>query len=167
MEERITVRMTAAYLYDFMLFHTYSTFSGFLSNVLGLAVFFMGIIMKCMGKIEWQTMGMYMVFGLLFFLYTPALIWYRSKKQIKNMDIYHQPAEYIFGEMGIRTVQGEAETAYTWEQFQKVVATPKNIGFYYGGDNALIIPKEQFGDRFVQVMTIVTAHIPRDRVKIR
>lgn len=37
--------MTKEYLYDFLLFHAYSKFSGFLINILGLAVAFMGVIM--------------------------------------------------------------------------------------------------------------------------
>ena len=36
-ESRMTVRMTKEALYDFLLFHAYSKFSGFLVNILGLA----------------------------------------------------------------------------------------------------------------------------------
>ena len=34
-ESRMTVRMTKEALYDFLLFHAYSKFSGFLVNILG------------------------------------------------------------------------------------------------------------------------------------
>ena len=39
-ESRMTVRMTKEALYDFLLFHAYSKFSGFLVNILGLAIVF-------------------------------------------------------------------------------------------------------------------------------
>ena len=42
-ESRMTVRMTKEALYDFLLFHAYPKFSGFLVNILGLAIVFMGI----------------------------------------------------------------------------------------------------------------------------
>ena len=39
----MTVNMTKEALYDFLLFHAYSKFSGFLVNILGLAIIFLGI----------------------------------------------------------------------------------------------------------------------------
>ena len=49
-EEKITVRMTDTYLFDFTLYHTYSKLAGFLTNILVAAIAFMGIIMLVMGK---------------------------------------------------------------------------------------------------------------------
>lgn len=37
-EEKITVRMTDTYLFDFTLYHTYSKLAGFLTNILVAAV---------------------------------------------------------------------------------------------------------------------------------
>ena len=51
MEEKLTVQMTKEALFDFLLYHTYSKFSGFLTNVLGAAVGIMGIILLATGKI--------------------------------------------------------------------------------------------------------------------
>ena len=42
--------MTKEALFDFLLFHAYSKFSGFLVNILGLAVAFMGIILYISDK---------------------------------------------------------------------------------------------------------------------
>ena len=41
--KKITVHMTKEALFDFLLFHAYSKFSGFLVNILGLAVAFMEV----------------------------------------------------------------------------------------------------------------------------
>ena len=43
-EEKITVRMTDTYLFDFTLYHTYSKLTGFLTNILVAAIAFMGKI---------------------------------------------------------------------------------------------------------------------------
>ena len=48
--KKITVHMTKEALFDFLLFHAYSKFSGFLVNILGLAVAFMGIILYISDK---------------------------------------------------------------------------------------------------------------------
>ena len=46
------VNMTKEALYDFLLFHAYSKFSGFLVNILGLAVAFMGIFSYTTGRVS-------------------------------------------------------------------------------------------------------------------
>lgn len=61
MEERIIVQMTEQYLFDFTLYHTYSKFSGFLTNILGLAIAFMGIIMFIAGKTELSRVPFYLL----------------------------------------------------------------------------------------------------------
>ena len=43
-EEKITVRMTDTYLFDFTLYHTYSKLTGFLTNILVAAIAFMGTV---------------------------------------------------------------------------------------------------------------------------
>ncbi|MFR2837339.1 MAG: YcxB family protein, partial [[Clostridium] nexile] len=61
MEEKIFVQMTEKALFDFMLFHTYSKFAGFLSNVLGMAVAFIGIILTIMNKATISQLVLYLV----------------------------------------------------------------------------------------------------------
>ncbi len=51
-ESRMTVYMTKEALYDFLLFHAYSKFSGFLVNILGLAIIFLGIFSYTTGKVN-------------------------------------------------------------------------------------------------------------------
>ncbi len=86
-EEKITVRMTEdTYLFDFTLYHTYSKLAGFLTNILGAAIAFMGIIMLAMGKIKPVQIIFYLVAAIVFIVYTPLLLKYRSKKQVKRID---------------------------------------------------------------------------------
>ena len=53
--------MTDTYLFDFTLYHNYSKLSGFLTNILGAAIAFMGIIMLVMGKIKPVQIIFYLV----------------------------------------------------------------------------------------------------------
>lgn len=167
MEEKITVTMTDEFLFDFTLYHTYSKLSGFLTNVLGLAVMFMGFIMLFMGKIQPVQLIFYLAASVIFIGYTPVLLRIRAKKQAKEIEELNCPGEYTFGEEGITLVRRQKEEHYTWDQILKVVATPKTIGFYYGSDDALIVPKADFGDRFVPIMTMVTRHVRPGCVRLR
>ena len=71
MEEKLTVQLTEDALFDFILYHTYSMFAGFLANILGTAVIFMGIIMLITGKASPLQFLFYLVAGIAFLLYTP------------------------------------------------------------------------------------------------
>lgn len=167
MEEKIQVQLTGDTLYDFMLYHTYSKFSGFLTNILGAAVVFLGIIMTVQGKASLMQLIFYITAGIIFIVYTPVMTKMRANAAVKKDPQYEGASQYTFGEEGITVMHKEHEKKYTWDSISKVVATPKTIGFYYGEAEALIVPKTDFGNQFMPVMTIVTQHVSRDRVKIR
>ena len=137
MEEKITVRMTDTYLFDFTLYHTYSKLAGFLAA------------------------------AIVFIVYTPLLLKYRSKKQVKRIERYHVPNEMTFNDEGIQVEFADKKETYEWEQIQKVVTTPKTIGFYYETEKALIVPKPDFGDKFVPILTLATKKLGPARVHLR
>ena len=140
-EEKITVRMTDTYLFDFTLYHTYSKLAGFLTNILVAAV--------------------------VFIVYTPLLLKYRSKRQVKRIERYHVPNEMTFNDEGIQVEFADKKETYEWEQIQKVVTTPKTIGFYYETEKELIVPKPDFGDKFVPILTLATKKLGPARVHLR
>lgn len=140
-EEKITVRMTDTYLFDFTLYHTYSKLAGFLTNIL--------------------------VAAIVFIVYTPLLLKYRSKKQVKRIERYHVPNEMTFNDEGIQVEFADKKETYEWEQIQKVVTTPKTIGFYYETEKTLIVPKPDFGDKFVPILTLATKKLGPARVHLR
>ena len=167
MEEKIVVQLTKDTLYDFLLYHTYSKFSGFLVNVLGFAVGFMGIIMVVMGKTAWPNLLIYLGAAALFLAYTPFQLKYRAKKQMEVNAQYKSPSEYTFSDEGIFVLQNEKGKHYGWEKIQKAVVTPKNVGIYWDKEWAFIIPKEAFGDRFVPILQMITEHKGRENVRLR
>lgn len=46
------------------------------------------------------------------------------------------------------------------------MVTPKTIGIYYGKDNAMIIPKVDFGDQFVPIFTIIATQLGQSKVRM-
>ena len=106
----------------------------------------MGIIMLVMGKIKPVQIIFYLAAAIVFIVYTPLLLKYRSKKQVKRIERYHVPNEMTFNDEGIQVEFADKKETYEWEQIQKVVTTPKTIGFYYETEKELIVPKPDFGD---------------------
>lgn len=167
MAETIEVNMTPEYLFDFQLYHTYSKFSGFLSNVLGLAVLFMGIIMWVNDQISLVRFLFFVLAAAVFIGYTPVLLKKRSKEQVKGLERFRCKNTYTFAEDGITVQYADKTEHYAWGRFKRVVTAPKTMGFYYGDNDALIIPKADFNDRFIPIMTMVTGHMPPGSVRFR
>lgn len=164
---KITVNMSEEYLFDFLLFHAYSKFSGFLINILGLAVAFMGIIMYVTDKTGVMGIVFYLAAAFLFLASNPLQLKFRAKKQMEINEEYNKPVEYVFSEEGIVREVGDREDTFTWEQIDRAVVTPKTIGIYYGKDHAMILPKQDFGDQFVPIFTIIATRLGQTKVRMR
>lgn len=167
MNHKISVKITKETLFDFLLYHTYSKASGFLINVLGLAVFILGGLQLAMNRIETYQFIFYFLASAAFLGYTPLQLHRRAKEQAGKNPEYNTEKEYVFSDSGI-TVEGNGTTkTYSWEDISHTVTTPKTIGFYYGENDALIVPKGCFGDQFVPIMQLTIDHIGAKRVRLR
>ena len=83
-EEKITVRMTDTYLFDFTLYHTDSKLTGFLTNTLVAAIAFMGIIMLVMGKIKPVQIIFYLVAAVV----TNSLLVGNELAAVRHVELY-------------------------------------------------------------------------------
>ena len=167
MENKMTVNMTKEALYDFLLFHAYSKFSGFLVNILGLAIAFMGIFSYTTGRVNAVGAVLYLAAAVLFLGGTPFQLKMRAKKQVVVNREYNAPAEYTFSEKGITLEQNGESKTYEWDQIERAVVTPKTIGIYYAPECAMILPKEDFGDQFVPIFTTIATQLGQSKVRMR
>lgn len=164
---KITVNMTKENLYDFLLFHAYSKFSGFLINILGLAVAFMGVILYTTGKTGTMGVAFYLLASVIFLGGTPMQLKMRARKQVVvNME-YNSPIDYTFSEEGILVEQNGQQKNFQWDQIERAVVTPKTIGIYYDTDRAMILPKQDFGEQFVPIFTIIATQLGQSKVRMR
>lgn len=165
---KITVRMTKEALFDFLLFHAYSKLGGFLVNVLGLAVAFLGIILYVSGKTGAANVVLYLCASFAFLAYTPIQLKARAAKQLLTNPEYSLPVEYIFSEEdGIHMEWGGRRKNYPWEEIQRAVVTPKTIGIYYEEERALIIPKPDFGEQFAEIFQMIARHLGMKNMRMR
>jgi hypothetical protein len=88
-------------------------------------------------------------------------------KSNNNIMIDMTTDEMTFNDEGIQVEFADKKETYEWEQIQKVVTTPKTIGFYYETEKALIVPKPDFGDKFVPILTLATKKLGSARVHLR
>lgn len=167
MMNKMTVHMTKETLYDFLLFHAYSKFSGFLINILGLAIAFMGIILYVTDRTNAWGVGLYLAAAFVFLASTPLQLKMRARKQVLVNEEYCNPVVYTFSEEGIRVEYAGKERSYQWEEIERAVVTPKTIGIYYGKEQAMILPKQDFGEQFVPIFQLIATRLGQSRVRMR
>ena len=157
---KITVRMTKETLYDFLLYHAYSKFSGFLINILGFAIIFMGVFSYVSGRTGAIGVVLYLIAAAAFIGYTPLQLNLRAKKQVQVNPEYKGPVEYTFSDEDGITAQWEGGNRHVeWADVKRAVVAPKTIGVYYGKDQAFILPKKDFGDEFLPIYQMIVRHL--------
>ena len=160
----IRVTMTREALFDFYLYHAYSKLSGFLTNILGLAVFFLGVFSYASGKISAWGCAVFVLASACFLGYTPVLLKRKAGRELKEGEAYRTPMQITFSDgSGITVRRGEKTTFYDWEQVRRASVTPKTIAVYVSDEEALVIPKQDFGEKFVLCYQIIARNLSASR----
>ncbi len=158
MKVEFDVKITAASLYDYMLAHTYSGFSGLFGSIVG-ALF----IIYFASSHVWH----HLLAGLVILFYIPCSLFLRAKKQAATNEAFKQPIHYTLSDEGITVTQGENEMVQPWAAIVKASATNKSILLYTSKVNAWIFPKSDLGDKRADVIEMISTHVSPDRVKIK
>lgn len=158
MELSFEVKITPQVLYDYLLYHTYTTASGLLGSVVGallVVAFFM------------TYKALYLIFGLIILLYLPWTLFLRSRKQYLDNSAFKEPLSYVLNEEGITVAQNEEKQTVSWDALYKAVSTSKSIIVYTSPVNATIFPKNDLGDKLPLLIETISTHMPAKKVKIR
>ena len=157
MKVEFDIKITAADLYDYMLAHTYSGFSGIFGGVVGALLI-----------VLWFNTNMiyYLAAGIVILLYIPCSLFLRAKRQAAN-ESFKEHINYILTDEGVTVTQGEAEMTQPWAAIMKASSTNKSLLLYTSKVNAWIFPKRQLGDKREDVIMMISTHVSPDRVKIK
>ena len=163
MSVKFKVEMTPKYMFDFMLYHQYTHFSGLLGGIIGVIALGLGISTMMDGETS-AAMPALMV-AILFLIINPMTMKQRANTQVKNA--FKEPLEYEFTEEGIFVRQGEAEALNKWDEFSKAVSTQKSVILYISRNRAIVLPKECMGDQYETTLKMIHTHMAPGKVKIR
>ncbi len=165
MSVKFNVKMTEKYMYDFMLYHNYTHFSGLVGAIVGVLALGMTISNFISG--DTQAAGVTLIVALLFLVVTPSTMKQRASMQVKNTPMFQETLEYELNEEGIVVRQGEAQATTSWEECLKAVSTQKSVIVYITRVRALIFPKACMGDQYEEAIKMIHTHMPPAKVKIR
>ena len=152
------VKIKAADLYDYMLYHTYHGFSGIFGTLIGLLMIVCGISIE-----KWVLV----IAGIILLLYLPWTLFLKSRQQILANPAFKAPLHYVLDDEGIHVSQGEDEEMQKWEDVVKAVASNKSIFVYTSRVNACIFPRRDMGEYTAQVIQVLATHLPAQKMKIR
>ena len=158
MRVEFDVKITAADLYDYMLSHTYSGFSGLFGSIVG-ALF---IIM-------YFSVGyfLYLIAGAVILLYIPCSLFLRAHKQVALNEAFKKPLHYVLTDEGVTVSQGENEMFQEWDVVYKAKSTNRSLLIYTSKVNAWIFPKRDLGKEKEAVIQLISAHVAPNKVKIK
>ena len=159
MKVEFDVKITAADLYDYMLSHTYSGFSGLFGSVVG-ALF----IVLYFGK---ERQFIYLIAGVALLLYIPCSLFMRAHKQVALNETFKKPLHYMLTDEGVTVSQGEDEMFWDWDVVFKAKSTNRSLLIYTSKVNAWIFPKKDLGKDKEAVIQLISAHVAPDKVKIK
>lgn len=158
MEIEFDVKINSGILYDYMMHHTFSSFSGIFGSAVGALM----IIIACANK-----QFLLLAAGLIILIYQPWTLFLRSQKQMLNNPAFKKPLHYKLTEEGIEVSQEETVESQKWEDMYKAVSTGSSIIVYTSRVNACIFPKKDIGEDKYKVIEMISTHMPPKRVKIR
>lgn len=161
MKIEFDVQMTTAKMYDYMLRHTFSSFSGIIGEMLGL------LITAGFFSVEGDRKWLYLIFGLVLVVYQPVALYLRAKKQVASNEVFKSPLHYVLDETGITVQSGDNTDSLEWAKMYKAVSTMRSIIIYTTRVNACIFPKEDLGALKDDVVKFICTHMDPKQVNIK
>lgn len=166
-QETIDVTLREEFVYDFFLYHAYSKLSGFLTNILGFAIFILGVYSYWMGSSDGKGLAFFVVSAIVFLAATPLQLKWKARKAMKEA-AWRETMHCTFTDgTGVQIKRGEETRFYGWEEVERAAVAPKTIILYIDGGEALIFPKESFGEKFGNIYQMIAVNLGRSRMKRR
>lgn len=160
-EITLSVNMNANVLYDYLVYHAYSTASGILGTCFGALGVLAFLAQPGVDRV------MYLILGVVLILYVPVSLKLRSMQLMQFTEAYKKPLDYVLNSEGITVSQGEVSQTIEWDKCVKAVSTRQSIVLYTGKNNASIFPRKQLGDKLPALVAVFAENMDPKKVRIR
>lgn len=158
MQVEFDVKMTTAKMYDYMLFHMFTSFQGILGESMGVIL---------IGAFVLSGKWIYLIAGLIVLFYLPVALYMNAKKQVLLNPAFKDVLHYKLDGEGITITVGESSESQKWEDMRKAVSTNRSIIVYTSKVGASIFPKEDMGAECAHVIEMISTHMNPKKVNIR
>lgn len=165
MKAEFEVKVTQKTMFDFLMAHTYRSFSGWFGIAFGAAA--LALLIFTFGKVTSTTSAIYAFFAVYLLPAQPVMLYFRAAKQVKLNPGFRQPLLYRISDEGIHSAQGEQEMTLAWDQIVKASETARSFLLYTGKRYSFILPKECMGEQREIVASLIKTHLKPEQVKLK
>lgn len=165
MEVKANVQLTTKQMFQFLMYHTYSTVAGVIGIIISIAAYGGAIYMLTIPEASMLYIGSLFVIGLLFTVVQPVMIYNKAKRQVIQSEAINKPLEYTIDEEGVHIAQDDKTGFSSWSEIVKVKAVAGIVILYTGKMHAYVIPVAEFGDRYEDLKKIVWDNCRIRRIK--
>ena len=157
------IKMNEKAMYKFQLYHNYKKPATLGSALVGLITIILSISWVYHGDV--QNGLVFLLFGCVLVFLPPFTLRQKSKQQVLRNKVFQKPMEYTINDNGVVLFQQGNRGEVKWEDFTKATFKFGNLLLYTGKAMALILPKDQIGDSFDDVVSIITKNMSAPKTK--
>ena len=165
MKTEFDIQLTPKDMFRFNLYHTYTSLAGYLPLIAAVLVI-VAIVHKA-DTLPANTIFLYSAMVVLFVLYTPIMLYVRSRQQVEASPVLKGILHYRIDDEGIYVSQGEADSLLEWAQVYRIVATKSNVLIFSSPRNAFVIPRTQIQGKYEAIRTAAKEHLENYRFKMK
>jgi hypothetical protein len=165
MSTQVDIQITDKDMYRFNMHHAYTGFQGIFATVIGLLVLVVAGL--TWGRVSITYSVLYVVFGIVFLIYTPVALKSRSKRQMLLSPVLKEPMHYTFDEAGVHVAIGEEQADLEWKMIYKMISTGKQLLIYSTRINAYILPLEQVQEQYPAIKELAEKNLEPFRCKFK
>ena len=157
MEEKIRLKitMTEKNIKDYVYGQT-------IKSMRGVAFFALGVIAIVILVMTWSDQNVFTKVCLIgiaaiYLVVQPVMTILKANTLSKRQELF-VPIDYEIDEEEVAVTQGEEHIVYRWEDGFRFVVKKNLLLMYVSRINAYILPKDQLGDAYSQILTLAKKH---------
>ena len=157
MEEKIRLKitMTEQNIRDYVYGQT-------IKSTRGIAFFVLGVIAIVILALTWNdqgTLAKVCLIGIaaIYLVVQPVMTVLKANTLAKRPELY-VPIDYEIDAEEVAVTQGDEHIVYRWEDGFRFVVKKNLLLMYVSRINAYILPKDQLGDAYTQILTLAKSH---------
>lgn len=167
MEIKLKIQLTVKELFNFLIAHTYSNFSGYVGVVLSICALIAFGYSFDNPQMNPAYKFVLLITGLLFTVVQPLMLYSKAKNQVKQNEAINKPLEYTISYSGIRVACDGDYADYTWDQIMKINSTKINVLIYTSRIRAFVIPKREIGPYMEEFKKMVYEKCKASYIKVK
>lgn len=166
MKIELDIKLNAKDLFNFNIRQAYKGMQGFLSILLPVLLFAYAVV--SIGQVDVIYILLYFALGLVFLFYVPFSLWKRANKVVNDKNnALSKTLHYEFREDAIQVTVEEESVEFKWENIFMMKKSGNLLLIYTNRINAYILPMEQVGDTYNQLLELAHTKLEKYRFKMK